>query len=335
MTVSIEKRQLIVNQFKKGKNANEISDVVEVPVRTVRSILQQYRETGNVTPKTSTGRHRLLSPRDERQVFLSVRREPTTRPSTLTRIANRKVSVWTIRRSLHRGGLHPAKMKRKPRLTAAQRKARLEWAMEYAKKPRDFWDHVIFSDESSFHTNEALKGKVVWRFAHEELQSPFVQPVTKFGGHKLQVWGCVTSQGVGWACSLPEGIDSDTYLVILKNELQWTISLYFKEFNGVVFQQDGAGPHRANVVKNYLKLQKYSVLPWPAHSPDLSPIENLWANLKKRLEEKHGEIPKTKLWEVVDEEWEETSKEYCKNLFASMPDRIQAVINARGGYTKY
>ena len=75
--------------------------------------------------------------------------------------------------------------------------------------------------------------------------------------------------------------------------------------------------------------------PWPAHSPDLSPIENLWADLKKRLEAKHGVIPKVKLWEVVDEEWEKTRKELCRNLFASMPDRLQAVIKAKGGYTKY
>ena len=41
-----------------------------------------------------------------------------------------------------------------------------------------------------------------------------------------------------------------TYLVILKNELKWTIDLYFKDFKGVIFQQDGAGPHRAKVVKS-------------------------------------------------------------------------------------
>ena len=55
------------------------------------------------------------------------------------------------------------------------------------------------------------------------------------------------------ACSLPEGLDSDTYIVILKNELRWTVDLDFKDFKGVVFQQDGAGPHRAKVVQEYRK----------------------------------------------------------------------------------
>ena len=76
-------------------------------------------------------------------------------------------------------------------MTSSQRQARLEWAKEYAQKPATFWDSVIFSDESSFHTHEALKGRFVWRFPHEELVPKMVQPVTKFGGHKVQVWGCL------------------------------------------------------------------------------------------------------------------------------------------------
>jgi len=186
MTISIEKRQLIVSQHKKGKTSKAVADDLEVPVRTVNRILLLHKKMGDITPKVSTGRHRLLSPRDERELVLTMRREPTTRPSTLTHslspTGNRPVSTQTVRRVLHPAGLHPARMRRKPRLTAAQRHARLEWAREYAKKPPAFWDSVIFSDESSFHTHEAMRGRMVWRFAHEELELPFVQPVTKFGG---------------------------------------------------------------------------------------------------------------------------------------------------------
>lgn len=335
MTVSIEKRQLIAGQHKKGKTSKEISDNLEVPLSTVNRILLHYKKTGDITPKVSTGRHRLLSARDERELVLTYRREPRIRPSTLRHSLLTKVSTWTVRRTLHRAGVHPYRMRRKPRLTSAQRQARLKWAKEYSQKPATFWDSVIFSDESSFHTHEAMKGRFVWRYPGEDLEPKMVQPVTKFGGHKLQVWGCLTSQGVGYPCSLPEGIDGPTYLTILKDELVSTIDHYFEDFKGVIFQQDGAGPHRAKVVNDYFKRQNYTVLPWPAHSPDLSPIENLWADLKKRLEEKHAEIPKARLWEVVEDEWNETSTEYCKKLFASMPKRLAAVVKAKGGYTRY
>ena len=88
MTISIEKRNLIVSQHKKGKTSKEISDNLEVELRTVNNILKQYKETGDVIPKVSTGRHRLLSPRDERELVLTMRREPTTRPSTLRHSLN-------------------------------------------------------------------------------------------------------------------------------------------------------------------------------------------------------------------------------------------------------
>ena len=93
--------------------------------------------------------------------------------------------------------------------------------------------------------------------------------------------------------------------------------------------QDHIGPTWS---RNTFENKKYSVLPWPAHSPDLSPIENLWADLKKRLEAKNGEIRKADLWSV---EWELTSKDYCKKLFSSMPERLAAGIKAKGGYTRY
>ena len=50
---------------------------------------------------------------------------------------------------------------------------------------------------------------------------------------------------------------------------------------------------------------------------------------------KHQVIPKAQLWRVVEDEWESTPKDFCRNLFASMPERLAAVINAKGGYTKY
>jgi hypothetical protein len=172
-------------------------------------------------------------------------------------------------------------------------------------------------------------------FPWEDLEPGMVQETTKFGGSKLQVWGCLTAQGVGYACSLPEGLDAETYLGILEDELMQTIDLYFKRASGVIFQQDGASIHTAKVIKAHLKRQKFTVLPWPAHSPDLSPIENLWADLKKRLLDRHPEMTKKNIWEVVDAEWENTPKELCATLLHSMPNRLQEVIKAHGGYTKY
>ena len=75
---------------------------------------------------------------------------------------------------------------------------------------------------------------------------------------------------------------------------------------------------------------------WPAHSPDLNPIEHLWSHLKRRLAEYEVE-PKgmLELWERVQVEWDKIEPEVCQKLIESMPKHVEAVLKAKGGYTRY
>jgi hypothetical protein len=66
------------------------------------------------------------------------------------------------------------------------------------------------------------------------------------------------------------------------------------------------------------------------------PIEHLWVHLKNRMNE-HTSPSKGvhELWKRVAEEWNKITPETCQNLIKSMPRRIQAVIEAKEGHTKY
>ena len=79
-----------------------------------------------------------------------------------------------------------------------------------------------------------------------------------------------------------------------------------------------------------------TLLDWPAQSPDLNPIEHLWHHIKKEL----GQYPTQakgvwEIWERAAEVWEGIEPEVCQNLIESMPRRLEAVIKAKGGHTKY
>jgi len=67
------------------------------------------------------------------------------------------------------------------------------------------------------------------------------------------------------------------------------------------------------------------VMDFPAYSPDLNPIENVWSDLKRRVQSRN---PKNigQLEELVREEWELTDPALLRNLVVSMRDRCEEIV---------
>lgn len=340
MVVSLEKRNLVQRLLKEGMSKVKIAELLEISRSTVQRFSRMINGRRALVPKRQTGRPRSLTPREERKVVRRVLSEPGIDAVTLSKEISgeleRNVTAREIRLTLQRNGFHGRKPIRKPRLNKIQRKRRLTFAREMAGKTQSFWRKVIFSDEAPFQIFPTFSGQWTWRRPHEKYQARNLTPTVKHGGGSLQIWGCMTYHGIGWMCKLPQGLDSETYLEILEDELQSTIHAYFPRGKSFVFQQDGASVHKSRVVQRYFGEKKIQVLDWPAQSPDLNPIEHLWADLKKRIARKRGDITsKQDLWEAIEEEWEATPKSLLRSLIDSMPQRIEAVIKAKGGPTKY
>jgi len=73
---------------------------------------------------------------------------------------------------------------------------------------------------------------------------------------------------------------------------------------------------------------------WPAQSPDLNIIENLWATLKKNFSSRY---PKNKedLWVILQEEWSKVDSSEVRKLYDSVPRRLHAVIKEKGLHSEY
>lgn len=76
------------------------------------------------------------------------------------------------------------------------------------------------------------------------------------------------------------------------------------------------------------------MLEWPPQSPDLNPIENLLENLDVNLS-KTNVSDKISYYAVLQKAWEEIDPEYLKKLIESMPRRLEAVLKAKNGHTRY
>jgi hypothetical protein len=101
------------------------------------------------------------------------------------------------------------------------------------------------------------------------------------------------------------------------------------------FLQDGASCHTNEKVMAFLRQQSFSLMDWPGNSPDLNPIENLWAILKARLKKKGNISSLPNLIRAIKELWVTLPKPLMLKLAHSMPTRIQQCLENNGQMTKY
>ena len=147
------------------------------------------------------------------------------------------------------------------------------------------------------------------------------------------IWGGMSVNGTAVLFFLPPGttMNGQKYVDLLKDKLELHIAIHKCK----IFMQDAAPCHRSKIVTQFLKSKKFQILDWPGNSPDSNPIENLWTVLKDKVSEKQPTNTK-ELEEAIKAVWVlELSAEYCRSLVESMPKRLEAVIKAKGGPTKY
>lgn len=160
--------------------------------------------------------------------------------------------------------------------------------------------------------------------------------IKKFGGGNIMVWGCITYEGVGKIIKVSNKINSQEYCETLYHGLIGTYSSKNMKPSEYTFQQDNASCHSSVETKNWLRTQNINFMVWPANSPDINPIENVWAYLNKKLRARINSFSNgDRMWEILEDEWYKIPKEYIQKLYFSMCARIKSVIKAKGRNTKY
>ena len=254
----------------------------------------------------------------------------------LTNVVNQPLSATTVCQHLKKTGMKAIVKSKHPLLSVKHCKACLNYAYAHKDWTVEDWKKVVWSDETKINRLGSDGCKWVWKKAGEGLSNRVVQGTVKFGGGSVMMWGCMTWQGIGYATKIDGRMDEDLYLQILKDELLETLQFYGLDPPDIIFQQDNDPKHTCKKVKEWLEEQDFRTMVWPAQYSDLSPIEHCWGYLKRRLAEyEHPPNGIHELWERIQEEWEKIPAEECQKLIESMPRRIEAVIKAKGGYTKY
>lgn len=336
--LTTEQRAVIVHLHGQGKSNKKIAAEVGCSMKGVAGTIQRWKETGNTTESAGRGRKRASSQRDDRVLVRLSLADRSLNSTELARewkeSAGVTLSSSTVRKRLIANGLRACKARKKPLLTEIQRKRRLEWARQHRSWTVEQWQRVLFSDESTFTINCHTGNSYVRRRPGEEYKPCCLKPTLKHPT-SVMIWGCMSGDGVGRLTVVDGMMNGRKYTEVLervmlpsKRDRGWQDGTWS-------FQDDNAPCHRSRLVKDWMADHQVNNLPWPAQSPDLNPIENLW-NLVGR--EVARDKPKTKreLIEKLIHAWYHVIKpETVAELVKSMPRRCQAVIKSKGWPTKY
>jgi len=190
---------------------------------------------------------------------------------------------------------------------------------------------MIFSDESKFNVFGSDGRSFVWRQANTEMEVKNLRVTVKHGGGSIMIWGCMAAGGTGNLVFIDGIMDKYKYLDILKQNLKES-ARKLDIYEDFYFQQDNDPKHTADIVKN----GSYTIPPirWPHHKAPILTRLNLWAIIGKELQ-KFNITSKASLKEKILEVWNSISPSVTEKLVNSMHNRLQHVIRAKGGPTKY
>ncbi len=142
----------------------------------------------------------------------------------------------------------------------------------------------------------------------------------------LMVWGCISAYGIGNLHVLEGTMNAERYIKVLEQNMLPS--------RRRLFQQDNAKPHTAAITTAWLRSRKVWMLNWLACSTDLSPIENIWHIIKRKIRQRR---PRTlqQLETYIRQEWDQIPTPKLQKLVTSMPRCLQTVLKRRGDATPW
>lgn len=334
--LTTEERKAIINMKKEGYSNRKIASIFGKTHTAINKVIITYNEEGRLTTKHRPGRPRITSTRLDKKIKnLSEHNPRLSAPKIKAKLQNEghsTPSTDTIRRRLYEDGKHGRVARKLPFVSKVNLVKRMKFYHENVLKPAEFWNRILWTDESMIRMKYSHGRVFVWRKAGEALSYKCATPTLKSLQKGVMVWGCISSYGVGKIVMLEGKVNATVYLKLLSE----VIIPEGKRLIGddFILQQDNAPIHTAKIVTEYLKNQHAHVLEWPPQSPDLSPIENVWDLLKSRIAAKE---PRNinELKSCIKDVWENITSEECRKYTLSVPDRIAKMSQRNGGHSGY
>jgi transposase len=317
----------IIELYRAGLLNTEIAEQLERSESVVRTFLKKPTGYYNQQPKRVK---RKLSEADKRRLIREASKGKLS-AAGLVKAQNLPIGKSRVCQILKSSGqLKYTKRKRTPALTRAHKERRLEFAYFHFNSV-ETWTRTIFTDEKKFNLDGPDGCQYYWHDLRKEKESYFSR---QQGGASVMVWAGFSMRGKTDVAVLEGRQDAAAYCTTLRDYLLPFARQTHRQ--GYIFQQDNARIHTARVTTEFLEGHMVNKLEWPALSPDLNPIENLWGILARAVYKDGKQYENREaLIEAIEREWAKIPQNVLQNLINSMNERCRQVIEFKGAKTKY
>lgn len=318
------------------RNASYAARLTGVKKRTMRYYFNKLRRGESLEDRPRPGRPRILTSSLRRRLGQIKSRYPKKSARwyarELSRLCRFHVGVTVTKEALHELDYHYGLIPRRT-LTRAQKLARMAFAQAHLG---DAWDRRWSFDESYF--NLYRNNNRYWvRVKTDDAESePSKAPLTAAQEKTSVAIAVAISRGRKSALAfLPKNWTAPDLVSAFDDTLYPSLGWSNRRGYEHELMMDHDGRHHSSAWTQYVaRMRLRPLADWPANGPDINPVENAFAWMKRYVEDV-GPRTELQLREAIKAAWRDLPIEMTINSMDSMPNRLQLLLTRRGARTGY
>lgn len=338
MAIDRQTRARILFLAGRGESPQQIAAQVECSLSTVRRWISTYERTSALECARIPGRPRCTTAQIDARIASLASSDNTVTALTVHKLLQDDApSKRTILRRISSAGLVLRTMRQREEALwqASTQEKRRVWAGGVVRDWEGWYEETVYVDESIFASNPNHK-KRYWR--PKNIRGRDTQWVRNSGRISVGCFGGLCGDELLPLYIINKGFDQWQYIDFLQ-ELYYPVLQEKFGSTPFLYLQDNAPAHRSLAVRSWVSEQSGLKEAWsylPSYSPDLNPIENVWARMKRMLAP-HIYRTSPTLTQAILEAWNTIGqdKQFLRSLTSSMVRRLDAVEEAEGEPTRY
>lgn len=319
-----DRQNIVKDYFIEGMKISQIALKYEKSVPSISRIISKYRAKKTTARKKGSGRSKSITKSDKTAIHNILKHHPTTSCEDLTKELNLTCCPETVRLALHSMNFTFKSPDKKLKLVTLDKVLRFHWAQFNCDC--DFAP-VIFIDETTIQLGFSQNKCWCQKGYSPKEQGNYPE--------KVNVCGAIGLFGQVMIHVYEENTDSTTFINILRDFLIPNADqLYHNLGYEWVLVMDNARYHTSNDVQKFLRQNHIETLPFPPYSPDINPIENLWALLKHNVAKREPR-DLDELENFIYEEWNHIPVDTIASYVSSINRRMESTVNVEGEAIPY